>query len=211
MKDLFILGAGGCGREVLNMILDMQALQGPRWNLKGFLDDTEDPLKGKACDFGVVGAIADYYPKPNEVLVLAIADPAGKEKVAIMLKDRGAVFESIIHPYAYLGRHNIIGEGAVVYGGFSMSVNVAIGNFPTLLSCSLGHDVSVGDYTTISGWCNIMGNVKVGNRVFIGGSVAVAPHVVIEDNAYVGAGSVVVKRVKAGEKVFGNPAREIGL
>ena len=49
MKDLYILGAGGCGREVLSMMLDAQAIQGQRWNIKGFLDDTEAPLHGKDC------------------------------------------------------------------------------------------------------------------------------------------------------------------
>jgi sugar O-acyltransferase (sialic acid O-acetyltransferase NeuD family) len=211
MRDLYILGAGGHGREVLNTILDIHAIQGARWNIMGFLDDTEDPLKEKNCDYPVVGTIAGYQPKENDVLVMGIANPMAKEKIVTMLKSRGAVFDSIIYPYANLGRHNLIGEGAVICGGFGMSVNVSIGNFPTLLNCGLGHDVTVGDYCTISPCCNIMGNVKIGRRVFIGGNAAIAPHVVIEDDAYVGVGSVVLKRVKAGEKVFGNPAREIGI
>ncbi|MDR1276776.1 MAG: NeuD/PglB/VioB family sugar acetyltransferase [Candidatus Accumulibacter sp.] len=211
MKDIYILGAGGFGREVLNLMLDIHATQGQRWNIKGFLDDTEDPLRGKACDYSVVGTIDDYIPKKNEALVMAIANPAAKERISTTLKARGAVFESVVHPYAYLGRHNTLGEGAVVYGGFGMTVNVSVGNFPSFLTCGLGHDVTVGDYCTISSYCNIMGRVSIGHRVFIGGNVAIAPGVVIEDDAYVGAGSVVLKRVKAGEKVFGNPAREIGL
>jgi sugar O-acyltransferase (sialic acid O-acetyltransferase NeuD family) len=211
MKDIYILGAGGFGREVLNLMLDIHAIQGPRWNIKGFLDDTEDPLRGKACDYSVVGTIADHTPKENEALVMGIADPAAKKKLSTTLTARGAVFESVIYPYAYLGRHNTLGEGTVVCGGFAMTVNVTVGSFSTLLGCGLGHDVTVGDYSTISPCCNIMGRVSIGQRVFIGGNVAVAPGVVIEDDAYVGVGSVVLKRVKAGEKVFGNPAREIGI
>jgi sugar O-acyltransferase (sialic acid O-acetyltransferase NeuD family) len=211
MKDLHILGAGGFGRELLNLILDIHAISGPRWNIKGFLDDTEDPLRGKACDYPVVGTIEGYTPKENEALVMGIANPAAKERLSTLLKARGAVFETVVHPYAYLGRHNTLGEGAVIGGGFSMTVNVSIGNFPTLLACDLGHDVTVGDYCTISSCCNLMGRVSIGRRVFIGSHVAVAPSAVIEDDAYVGVGSVVLKRVKAGEKVFGNPAREIGI
>ena len=126
-----------------------------------------------------------------------------------MLKEKGAVFGTIIHPYVALGRFNTIGEGAVIYSGFGMTVNVHIGNFCTLLACGLGHDVSIGDFSTISSWCNIMGHVKIGNRVFMGGNCAVAPSAVIEDDAYVGVGSVVLRKVKAGKKVFGNPAREM--
>lgn len=38
-----------------------------------------------------------------------------------------------------------------------------------------------------------------------------APHAIIEEDAYVGIGSVVLRRVKAGRRVFGNPAREIDV
>lgn len=211
MKDLYLVGAGGCGREVLNMILDMHAAQGPKWNIKGFLDDTDNPLHGKACDYPVVGTIKDYSPSPNDVLLMCIASPQAKRQLVPMLKARGAVFDSFISPWAYMGRHNQIGEGAVVYGGFGMSVNICIGSFVTLLNCSFGHDVTVGDWCTISGNCGLLGYVKVGDGVFMGDSVRVTPHVEIGNDAYVGIGSVVVKNVKAGEKVFGNPAREIGI
>jgi sugar O-acyltransferase (sialic acid O-acetyltransferase NeuD family) len=211
MKDLYIVGAGGFGRELLNLVLDIHVVSGPRWNIIGFLDDTEDPLRGKACDFSVAGSIVDYSPKPNEVLALGIADPTAKRKLVPMLKARGAVFETVIHPYAYLGRHNTLGEGAVVCGGFSMSVNVCIGNFTTLLSSGFGHDVRVGDYSTISACCNIMGRVSLGEGVFVGGNVAIAPCVEVYDDAYICLGSVVMKNIRQGCKVLGNPAREIGL
>lgn len=211
MKDLYLVGAGGCGREVLNMILDMHAAQGPKWNIKGFLDDTDDPLKGKACDYPVVGTIKDYSPQPNDVLLMCIASPQAKRQIVPMLKARGAVFDSFIAPGAYMGRHNEVGEGAVIYGDFGMSVNVRVGCFATLLGCSFGHDVTVGDFCTISANCGLLGYVKVGDGVFMGDSVRVAPHVEIGNDAYVCIGSVVVKNVKAGEKVFGNPAREIGI
>lgn len=211
MKDLYIVGAGGCGREVLQIVKDIHRLQGPRWNIVGFLDDTEMPLGGKDCDYGVVGTIVDYAPKENDVLAMAVADPKGKRKLAEMLLARGAVFENIIHPGASLKEFSTMGIGNVVYGGFSMSNNVRVGSFTTLLSSLVGHDVEIGDYTTISALCNITGYVKIGEGVFIGGSCAIAPHAVIEDGAYVGMGSVVLRRVKAGRKVFGNPARVVDI
>lgn len=210
MKDLYIVGAGGLGRELLCLVQDIQAIAGQRWNIMGFLDDSENPLEDKACDYSVVGTIADYTPKSNDTLALGIAAPQAKSRLVPMLKQRGAVFESIIHPYAYLGHHNTLGEGLVVYGGFNMSVNVSIGNFATLLSSGIGHDVRIGDYCTISANCNFMGHCTLGDRVFVGGNAAVAPHVRIGSDAYICLGSVVMKDVKAGGKVIGNPAREIG-
>lgn len=210
MKDLYLIGAGGCGREVLNMILDVHAIQGPKWNIKGFLDDTENPLSGKVCDYSVVGTIRDYTPKPNDALLMCIADPIAKKKLVHELKAKGAFFDSFISPWIYAGRHNTIGEGTIIFSGFSMSVNITIGNFVTLLNCSLGHDAQVGDYSTISTNCGLMGNSKVGKNVFLGDGARIAPNVTVGDNAYVCMGSIVLKNVEAGDKVLGNPARVIG-
>lgn len=211
MKDLYIVGAGGCGRETLVLLQDINRLQGPQWNIRGFLDDTEDPLRGKECDVGVAGSIQDYSPSPNDVLVMAVANPADKKMLAEMLKSRGAHFVSAIHPYTNMGQHCTIGEGVLVQAGYGMTVNVTIGSFVTLLSACVGHDVSIGDYTTISSHCNISGNVTIGDEVFMGGNVAVAPRLNIGRQSYLCMGSVVLKEVRAGVKVLGNPAREIGM
>ena len=120
MKDLYIVGAGGCGREVLQIIKDIHCIQGPRWNIVGFLDDTEGPLAGKECDYGVVETIVDYVPKENDVLAMAVADPKGKRKLAEMLLARGAVFENIIHPDAGIKDFSTMGMGNIIYGGLSL-------------------------------------------------------------------------------------------
>ncbi|MEY8311814.1 NeuD/PglB/VioB family sugar acetyltransferase [Oscillospiraceae bacterium 42-9] len=209
MKDLYIVGAGGCGREVLHIIKDIHRIQGPRWNIMGFLDDTEDPLKGKECDYGVVGTIQGYQPKDNDVLVMAIASPQAKQKLVPMLLERGAVFETVIHPRTDLGEFNSIGKGVVIYPDFGMTVNVKIGDYVTLLCCGIGHDVKVGNFATISGTCQLLGGAVIGDRAFLGCGSTILPHAVVENDTYVGAGSVVLRRVKAGKRVFGNPAREM--
>ena len=57
--------------------------------------------------------------------------------------------------------------------------------------------------------CDITGHTQIGKKVFVGGGAGTLPKAKIEDDAYIGAGSVVLKKVKAGTKVFGNPARVI--
>lgn len=210
MKNLYIVGAGGMGRELLSFVMQVQEIKGPQWNIMGFLDDTESPLRGKACDYDVAGTIVDYEPRENDVLLMGISNPADKKKLATMLKQRGAVFENFIHPWADMGSHNEFGDGNIFCGGFGMTVNCKIGNFCTLQKSIVGHDVEIGDYTTMSSNCNIMGRVKIGKGVSIGGNVGIAPGVSIGDGAYVCVGSVLLKDVPAGAKVLGNPAREIG-
>jgi acetyltransferase-like isoleucine patch superfamily enzyme len=53
----------------------------------------------------------------------------------------------------------------------------------------------------------IGGHVNLGKSVFVGSKATVIPTIKIEDFAVIGAGSVVVKKVKKGTTVFGNPAK----
>lgn len=210
MKNLYIAGAGGCGRELVGMLADSVKIRGARWNIKGFLDDTNPDIGEMARQYPVVGTIADFRPGPDDVVMLGIAKPEAKEKVATLLKARGVVFESFIHPYAALGHFNSLGEGVVIYGGFGMTVNVTIGNFVTLQACYLGHDVVVDDFATISSFSNLMGQVRIGRKAFLGSSVAASPNLRVGEGAFVCVGSILIRDVAPGAKVMGNPAREIG-
>lgn len=210
LKNLYLVGAGGLGREILSQIQVVHDAHGARWNIKGFLDDTDDPLHGKTCDYGVVGTIRGYTPAPEDVLLMCISSPQAKRELVPFLKDKGAVFDSFISPFTNMGRHNQVGEGAVICAGFGMTVNIRIGNFVTLQTCYLGHDVEIGDYCTLHDEASLLGKVSLGNGVLVGNSAKIAPNVQIGDNAYVCMGSIVLKNVPAGAKVLGNPAREIG-
>lgn len=210
MKEIVIVGAGGFGRELLQWIKDINKVEN-KWIIKGFIDDNLTALNGYDCDYNVIGAVKDWQPSKNEVYACAIANPQIKEKVALGLKVRGAVFTSVIHPKASLGSYNKIGEGLVMYPGARINVNTKIGDYVTLLSSGIGHDVNIGDYSTISSYCGVNGHVQIGSRVFIGGNAVIIPSKKIGDDAYVGAGSVVVSNVKAGTKVFGNPAKRLTI
>jgi acetyltransferase-like isoleucine patch superfamily enzyme len=53
------------------------------------------------------------------------------------------------------------------------------------------------------------GHVIIGKKVFIGTKATIIPKIEIEDNSIVGAGSVVIRKVKSKTTVFGNPAKVI--
>jgi maltose O-acetyltransferase len=52
--------------------------------------------------------------------------------------------------------------------------------------------------------------VRIGRNVWIGAGAIILPGVSIDDNALIGAGSVVTRDVPAGATAFGNPARMQG-
>jgi sugar O-acyltransferase (sialic acid O-acetyltransferase NeuD family) len=210
LKELYIVGAGGFGRELLQWVKDINAVQ-EKWIIKGFLDDNLNALDEYVCDYKVVGKILDYTPKENEELALGIAEPHIKEKLVKMLMDKGAKFATVIHPSARICEFCEYGEGLVMYPNSAIGPNCKVGNYVTLLSSGLGHDAEVDDFVTICSYCGVSGHVKIGKRSFIASHVVLPPSKKVGEDAYVGAGSVVVRNVRAGKKVFGNPAREIDL
>lgn len=208
MKKILIVGAGGFGRELLQWIKDINA-EKPTWEIGGFLDDNLQALDGVEIDYPVVGTISDWQPKDDEVFALAMGKPQLKRMVVEKLKSRGAHFAAVIHPTALVSPFAHYGEGLVMFPYSKLSCNSTVGDFVSILTTPIGHDNEIGDYTMISGGCNIVRNVNIGKDVFVAAGVCIAQDVVVKDGAYIGLGSVVLKDVKAGTKVFGNPARII--
>ena len=210
VRDLIIIGAGGFGREVLQWIKDINSVK-RTWNIKGFIDDNMDALSGKKNDLDIIGTIDGWEPNENETFVCAIGNPSIKEKIVLKLKKKGATFASIVHPKASIGSFNKIGEGIVIYPGVTITVNVTIGNFVTLIRSGVGHDAIIGDFSTVSAFCDITGGVIVGEKVFMGSHVTIVPKRKIGNGAYLSAGSVVMTDVKENAKMLGNPAKKINF
>lgn len=208
MKDIIIVGAGGFGRELLQWIKDINKAE-EKWRIKGFIDDDMHALDGIACDYQVIGTIHEWIPSKNEVFALAIAAPKTKEIVVMRLKSRGAVFAEVVHPRAEICDFSEHGEGIVMYPGASLNPNSKVGNFVTVLSTGIPHDAIVEDFATISSFCGLTRGVHIGRRAFLADHVCILPERSIGDDAYVGMGSVVVRNVGAGKKVFGNPAKTV--
>ncbi len=208
MKELVIVGSGGFGREVLQWAKDVNKVR-QKWLIKGFIDDNMNALDGFKCTHSIIGRIEDWNPSDKEVFACAIANPPIKEAVVAILKSKGCLFTSIIHPTAVIGDCNEIGEGLIAYPNSYITSNAKIGDFVSLLSSGIGHDAVVGDYSTISSFCDIPRAVRIGKGVFLGSHVTIVPCRKIGNGSYLGAGSVVIRDVKDNIKVFGNPARKI--
>lgn len=206
MKKLYIIGAGGFGREVLQWIKDINKVT-PRWEIAGFLDDDANALDSIPCDYKVVGAISNWEPKEDEEFVLCVANPKVKQAIAEKYKAMGAVFPNIIHPTAIVTDFTELGEGVIMWPNAKVSVNSRCGNFTTILSKDFGHDNVIGDYCFVAANTTILRNIVIGDRVFIASNAVIANDIHIGNDAYIGMGSIVMKDVPDGYKTFANPAR----
>jgi sugar O-acyltransferase (sialic acid O-acetyltransferase NeuD family) len=204
-KRLFIIGAGGFGRE-LEAWLQSIASQHRDWKLAGYLDENPDALKGNPSRLSIVGAPLEYPFKRNDAVIIGIADPKAKAKMHDLLKDRVQV-PTFVHPTAIIGNYIRIGEGSIICAYCSLSSNVQLGccvmiNAGTLI----GHDVVIGDWTSVMSNTAISGKCQIGDHVFVGSGATILPSIRIAPHSTVGAGSVVIRNVRARSTVFGNPA-----
>ena len=211
MKKIVLFGAGGFGREVASIIEVLNTIS-PVYELVGFLDDGTDFSEGIMINgYPFLGRrewIINH--KEDVVCVCTIGNSKIRSIIQRELTGQGVTFETIIAFGSYVGPNTELGDGCVLYGGITVSVNCKIGAGVLLnQQVNIGHDVTIGDFTTIMPTTGISGNCIVGSEVLIGGHSFIIPGRKIGDGATVAAGSIVFSNVKAGTTVLGNPAKRM--
>ena len=206
MKKLLIVGAGGFGRE-LYAWAGQHPDCGRVWSLAGFLDDNQQAL-AKFGHFTPVQPITGHKPSDDTIYLAGLGMPALKEKLVAPLIAAGAEFLTFVHPQALIGERVKLGRGVVICPGAILSVDIEVGDFAMVnLNCTIGHDASLGPWTSLSAQCDITGYVRVADRVFMGSRASVIPEKSVGSRAIVGAGAVVVRDVPPDVTVVGVPAR----
>ncbi len=206
MKKLFIIGAGGFGRELYAWAAQHPD-HGHAWQLAGFLDDNAQALTAFGA-FAPIYPLATHRVSADEVFLCGLGLPAVKEKLLTPLLQQGAAFINFIHPKATLGARVKLGQGVILCPGAVVSVDVDLGDFVMInLNSTVGHDAKIGAWTTLSAHCDVTGFVEVGPRVFMGSRVSIIPTKKIGEGATLGAGSVIIRDVPPHVTMIGNPAR----
>ncbi len=209
MKQLLIIGARGFGREVYNLARRCHGFE-TEYVIKGFLDDKTDALEGFAGYPPIIDSVEHYEIQPDDVFICALGDVSYKRKYAEIILAKGGNFINLIHHRVGLDKNSTIGLGCIVCENVGISCDVKIGNFCTLMGyATLGHDVQIGNYCHLGVFSFMGGYVILEDEVTLHTSAIIHPHKTVEKGAIVGAGSVVIKRVKAGTTVMGNPAMRI--
>lgn len=209
MARLFIVGAGGFGREVFAWMKQMPEWE-TRWDFAGFLDDNHAALDGFSSGARVVAGISGFAPRAGDEMVCAIGAPEVRLRIARELQAAGAVFPIIRHPLSAVGDNCRLGAGTILCPGAMLTSNVTLGDFVIVnLGATVGHDARVGDAAILSPHADVTGFAVVEACVMLGAHAVVLPSARVGRGAKVGAGSVVLRSVPAGATVFGVPAKQI--
>lgn len=211
MKNLIIVSDSAFGLDAKKIVLSSHEFRGGNHNcgiyeIKGFIGTAavDESLQRLLTPY--LGSFDDYCPIENDYFVMAIVNPIKKKEAVKALKEKGARFETLRAPWVMAHLDFAFPEGCII-AAQSIMDSAKIGKFATLFHSMIGFDAEVGDYSSVMAYANITSS-HLGECVYIkDNSVLLCPKVC--EGATVEANSVVVKTVKAGSTVSGNPARII--
>lgn len=206
---LAIYGAGGLGREVLELAIAIENKK-PRWDEIIFIDDNPD-IKFVRDKRVVSSASFKKIYSCNEVEVaIAVGEPFIRQKLRELVKNAGYSLAVLVHPITQIATDCILSEGTIVQYNCLVSSGVYINENSYLQpSCVLGHDVQIGSDCVISSFDVLAGNCGVGDQTYIGMSASIKEETEIGTGSIIGMGSVVMKDVESNMVTMGNPARPI--
>lgn len=210
-KPLFIIGAGGFGREVFSIVQALTDAGGERYDV-AFIDDAPSALnldKVEALGSRVAGGVESLVARTEPfATVVAIGSNAAREAVVARLESSPVSYPILVHPDTTIGRNVEFAEGAVIAAGARLSTAIRIGRHVHVdQNAAIGHDVVLRDFCRLNPQSCVSGTVTIGERTRIGAAATVLQDLEVGPDATVGAGAVVVRNVSSGATVKGVPAR----
>ena len=208
-NNLYIIGAGGYGREIASYLNSSETLK-EKFFFKGFIDDNLSALKTTNCPYQIVATLAEFKFTKDDFVILAIGNIDAKKKIVQKLKGKVS-FYSFIAKNVYVGNNVKIGEGVLLCPGVKLPANIVIGDFVSInIDSRIGHDCIIGNF------CSIMPNVDVGGECIIGSDVflstksTILPRTSVADSTNIGTASVILKDIiEPKGTFFGNPGRRM--
>jgi len=211
MQSIVILGAGGFGREVLDILIAQNKVS-KQWRILGFIDKNPK-LKGRILNgYPVLGSF-DWFSKVSTKkiqAICAIGENASRQKVVEKAKSIGLEFANVIHPTVAMTDFVTLGEGVVICAGCILTNQITIGNHTIInLDVTIGHDTIIGDFCTLSPGVHISGRNKILEGAYIGTGVVTIQGITIGRWSIIGAGAVVAKNIPDKVVAVGIPAKPI--
>lgn len=180
---------------------------GTEWTVKGFLDDTNDPLGNFPAYAPVIGPIHGYIPEPDDIFICALGSVKGKKHCIEHLLSQGARFETIIHKSVIIGKNAVIGKGCLFCRNVTIGCDTHIDNYVSLQAgCMIGHDSRIGAWVHCHPRVFMGGKSRFGEGVYAGYNAFLQPGREAGDFSILAAGACIFRDVPAGTTAIGNPA-----
>ena len=156
----------------------------------------------------VIQSMDEFRPEPSERYILGPTTPRRAALAQEIHARFGLTCTTLVHPSAYvspladLGPGVFVGANSVIAPGVRLAEQVFVNRGVTI-----GHDTHIGAFSRVQPGSNLGGLSRIGRGVTVGLGATVLERLVIGDNAFVGAGAVVIDDVPPDVLVVGTPAR----
>ncbi|WP_285115791.1 acetyltransferase [Leifsonia sp. fls2-241-R2A-40a] len=212
MTAVVVVGAGGFGRETLDVLEAAEREQPGRFEVLGVVDDapSETALERLAArDIAYLGTVDQWLGAgPDAAYLLGVGSPAVRERLDARLTAAGLTAATVVHPRAVIGSRVRIGDGSVVCGGVQLSTNVILGRSVHLNPGAIvGHDAVLEDFVSVNPGAIVSGEVRVGRGSLLGAGSVVLQGLRVGAGSTVGAAACVTRDVPDSVVVKGVPAR----
>ena len=213
MKNLYIIGAGGFGREVAWLVERINSIE-PVWKLQGFLDDNPEKQGTTEGRYQVVSG-CDFLRHLREEtwIVCAVGASAVRRHIIEKIQqydNRNVKFAVLIDPSVLISSSVSVGEGSIICAGTILTVDITVGKHVIInLDCTVGHDAEIEDFVTICPSVNVSGCAVVEQGAELGTGAQIIQGKRIGKETILGAGAVVVRNLPDRCTAIGVPAKPV--
>lgn len=215
IQKLVIIGGSNGYWEIKELIDDINYTK-KQYEIIAILDDSSSLIGKNYGDVVVSGPIDNARSFPNDVkFVFAIGSFRTRmirDQILIRLGIPRERFVTLIHPTAKIFSTSRVGFGCIIHYGTVIFNHTIVEDFCIIAANCV---IAVGNYigrgalfgsnvTTTTG-------VKIGYYSFTGSSASIGENIEIGPCAQIGMASLVLKDVKPGVFVLGNPSRLIDI
>jgi UDP-perosamine 4-acetyltransferase len=209
MTDTLIIGAGGHGKVVLDILKS-----GDQYRPIGFVDADPKLTGTRVCGLPVFGAIHLLSRLIREhrigAAIIAIGDNRARASYAKAVDDARIPLINAIHKSAVLSPTAILGRNVVVAANAVICTETKVGDFSIInTAATVDHECELGIAVHICPGAHLAGRVRLDDNAFVGLGANVIQCLRIGSGAIIGAGAVVLSDIPAGATAVGVPARLI--
>ena len=211
VKSVVVVGAGGFGREVLEIFKDHNRVS-KTWNILGFIDENKE-LHGKMVNgYPVLGGL-DWLRRNNSNdlgCVCAIGTCETRKRVVERLHEIGVSFYNAIHSSVIMSEFVDLGQGVIICAGSILTVDIKIGDHVHIdTNCTIAHDAVIESYCRLNPGVKINGNNHLGEGVYVGSGTTFVQQVSVGSWSIIGAGAVVIEDIPEKVVAVGVPAKVV--
>ena len=210
MKRIVIIGAGGHGREVAE-ILRYQS-KGSEVSVLGFIVDEPGQHQEVISDLPLLGDWSwfDGVDRKDIAVICALGLPSVRKRLVERAVSAGLSFADAVSALAYVSPDAKLGKGVMIFPNTVVSTNTLIDDHAIInVGATISHDTRINRYGTINPGVHLAGNVTIREGCYLGIGSSVIHGVSIGPWSVIGAGAAVFQDLPDHVTAVGVPARVI--